>query len=179
MMSGRKVILSLCAMWWANLALPALACPPPPPPERPGDGESADAFKARMDAAAAAAAARYDQIILDAQRQAWDKAASVVIARVDKVQPIKAVIYGPMNRAYLTPLSWLKGKQRRGTFTIADTGETDCGPTGGGDATAAKAGDLVVVYASEGKLGNNTMIANFAADRVRDPRIKAALDVAR
>jgi hypothetical protein len=166
------------ALFFGSLALiaaPGLACPPPPPPPAQNEGESTDAYYQRLAAINAEGLRRYDARMLAAQLGDWERASQVAIARVTRSVVVMGGPYGGMRRVDLEPVSTLKGSPIKRSFRIADTGMTDCGAYGGGDATTAKVGDKVIVYFGPGRPGQKTMIDAVGAERLRDPRLLAAL----
>ena len=152
------------------LCQPAFACPPPLAPPPPYPNETTDAYAQRVTAWNNANKRAWDANALARQSDYWTRADTVVIARIDRIVLIRND-YLPINRATLTPVAWLKGAKLTGRFTLADTDATDCGAYGGGEATYGKPGDLVVVYATKGRLGNKTLIDSLAQATVLDPRV--------
>ena len=171
-MPGRRSRALGLAVALAFAPAAALACPPPPPPPAPWPDESPGHFGERLRAIEAEELAR----TVEAQQRRWAEAASVVLARVERVEPIRSGLYDGMNRATLLPMRALKGSAPRRAFVLADSGMTDCGAYGAGDATAARSGEVVLLYLRRGRPSARTLLDAIAETRVRDPRARLLID---
>ena len=171
-----RLAFLLCSL--ALLAAPGLACPPPPPPPAQNIGESVDTYNQRLAAIRMSELRRYDALMLAAQQADWERASQVVVARVTRSVIISRSPYGGMRRVLLEPVATVKGLSIKRSLRIADTGMTDCGAYGGGDATAAKIGDKIAIYFGAGQPSQKTMIDAVGPERLRDPRLVVALTAA-
>jgi hypothetical protein len=162
----------------------AAACSLAPPMMlTPALGETEEAFHQRVAALRAEEeAARLAQVV-DYQRQTWDEAAWVVVARVVRrevavpMRDDRGRVYGNTPRARMRVVRWLKGDgQGRPQFSVRYAGMTSCGPFGGGDAVLGEVGEEFVVFLSAGRLAESRVTESFALDRVTEPNLRALLD---
>jgi hypothetical protein len=175
MISTGRMALSGMALPLMLIAGIATACPPPLAPPRQNVGETADAYTSRLNAWEDARKRESDVALLKQQSDYWTRSTSVLVARIDHIEPLgKNGVYR-LFRATLTPISSIKGARLTRPFTLKDTGATDCGTYGAGDATTGKPGELVIVYLDDGKPGNATLITAITPLWVRDPRVRDAL----
>ena len=158
-----SAVLGLGAAW---------ACPPPPPPPAPMEGESAEAYQARLTAARDADEAARRANALTRQQQLWDESESVVVARITEVTEIGSgpFFYEPETRVRLSPVRTLKGRTRRSSFSLQTRGMTSCGPIGF-DVNFGDAGEEFVIFVRSGRPSENTILDGIALSWIQDPRV--------
>lgn len=145
------------------------------------EGESAEAYQARLSALRAEEAARLQALIVEYQRRWWNESESVLLARVERTDSARMYdIYGAsigsFPRAHLRPVRWLKGAGPSRRFRLTYTGMTSCGPYGGGDAVAGAVGDVFVVFVRSGRPSQRTVIESVALANIRDPQLRERVD---
>lgn len=155
---------------------------PPPVQDAPFVGETAEAFQQRVEARRAQEEADLQAQLIAFQRQTWEEASSVVIARVvrrEEAVPLRneyGEVYGQSPRAHLRVERWLKGQARgRPSFSVRYAGLTSCGSFGGGDAVDGAVGAEFVVFLSAGRLRESRVINSLALDRVMAPELRDML----
>ena len=154
----------------------ALACSPPipspPPPPRVGVGV-ADA--AALEAAWIAAQKtlleeRKRQGTADAQRNMFERAGAVFLARLDSITEAQSV---------LAPVEWIKGARVVGGLTLAQTTWTTCGPIVSENGVYGQPGEVFIVYLKGDALLQAETLNVLPISRVVDPqtleRLSAAL----
>jgi hypothetical protein len=149
----------------------AEACPPPPPPPPPAAGETIEAYQARLEEEARAQVSAY-------QRQWWNEAHSVLLARVVSVDSIRlrddwGAAYARSPRVHLRPVRWLKGSGPWRRFRLNYQGLTDCGPYGGGEAVTGRVGELFVVFVRAGAPAQANVITSLAPDHIVDSELRS------
>lgn len=154
----------------------------PPVQDAPFVGETAEVFQQRVEARRAQEEADRQARLIAFQRQTWEEASSVVIARVvrrEEAVPLRneyGEVYGQSPRAHLRVERWLKGQARgRPSFSVRYVGLTSCGPFGGGDAVDGAVGAEFVVFLSAGRLRQSRVINSLALDRVMAPELRDML----
>ncbi|HVV32235.1 MAG TPA: hypothetical protein VHC73_03315 [Vitreimonas sp.] len=162
--------LALAALLSVALMSAAEACPPPPPTPPPPPGESIEAYNARL---AEEAQAR----VIGYQRGWWERAQSVLLARIERRDSIslkddRGVTYARSPRVLLRPVRWLKGEGPPRRFYLNYSGLTDCGPYGGGEAVDGEVGDFFVVFVSEGPASQASVVTSLALDSIVDQDLK-------
>ena len=180
-MTLRSKILA-CALFIASV--PALACPPPPPahpPPQQKEGESEEAFTARV--AALAEAEKHKQALAEKRREGfqqgyefalWDSADLAVLAEIVAIKERK------VNRPYVdsSPLVTLKilsvarGKTTSKRFQLEYTGITSCGPYGPTNIVEGAIGDRFVVFFRSGKPGMKTVLRGYSKDEAQSGSVK-------
>lgn len=161
----------------------AVACSiVPPVHDEPLVGETAEAFQQRVEARRAQEEADRQARLIAFQRQAWEEASSVVIARVtrrEEAVPLRnryGEVYYRTPRTHLRVVRWLKGEARgRPSFGVRYAGLTSCGPYGGGDAVNGAVGEEFVVFLSAGRLHESRVTDSFAPDSVVEPGLRELL----
>lgn len=166
-------------MWIAALAVSltllsanaAQACMPMPPPPQE-EGESGEAYAGRVTAWQAQRDAEDAQFRADRQTRLWDEADSVILARIERVQP-NANDYG--SRVTLRGVRALKGRAYTNRFTLNYTEGTSCGPLPGFDAITGNVGDTFVIFIRGGRPNQARVRGTAAPNAVTDERIRALL----
>lgn len=161
----------------------AVACSiRPPVQDVPLVGETAEAFQQRVEARRAQEEVDRQARLIAFQRQTWEEASSVVIARVvrrEEAVPLRndyGEVYGQSPRTHLRVVRWLKGQARgRPSFSVRYAGLTSCGPFGGGDAVDGAVGEEFVVFLSAGRLREGGVINSLAPDRVMASELRGML----
>ena len=168
-------LIALAAAFALFSANTAHACMPPPPPPQE-QGESDDAYAARVVAWQAARAAEDAQWRHNNQLRLWDNADSVFIARIVRVQPHEAPMYGDSQRVTLRSIRVLKGRRYTNRFTLQYTDGTSCGPLPAFDAITGHVGDTYVVYVRGGRPRQSTVQQAIAPANITDDRVRALLN---
>ncbi len=154
----------------------AEACVPMPPPPAEA-GESADAYAARVAAWQAQRDAEDAQWRHDRQVRTWDEADSVFLARITRVQPFQAPIYGDNSqRVTLRGVRALKGRAYTNRFTLNYTEATSCGSLPAFDAITGAVGDTFVVFVRGGRPNQARVQQAIAPANITDERIRTALE---
>jgi hypothetical protein len=153
----------------------ALACPPPPSPPPKEAGEGDQAYQMRMQKRDDDARARFRQQTALRQALLWDFSSVILIARIERVKPVRLSFGHQGQSVRLKPTRWIKGEGKRLTFWLRYAGETDCGPYGGGDAIEGKIGEEFVVFARAGNLSSVSVEDSVGANNAIDIRIFEAL----
>lgn len=157
-------------------AAPSLACspllPPPPPPPREGVGvaDAAALEAAWITAQNTLMEERKRQGTADAQRNLFERAGAVFLARVDSITETQSV---------LAPVEWLKGVRVFGDLTLAQTTWTTCGPIVSENGVYGQPGETFIVYLKGDALLQAETLNVLPVSRVVDPqtleRLSAAL----
>ncbi len=171
-----RIVLAVAASI-ALLVEAASACQPEPPwiPPPPEFGEAQETYDARIAAMRAAQEAEREQAIINEQRQLWEGAESVLLARVVRTATVN-LDFGPSPRAYLQPLDWLKGRGPSRTFFVNQEGWTSCGPYGGGHAVGGEVGEIYLVFVREGRPNMRNILTTLALNAVKDPELLERLE---
>ena len=168
-------LIALAAAFVLLSATTAHACLPPPPPP-PEQGESEEAYAARVAAWQAERAAQEAQWRHDQQLRLWDEADSVFIARIVRVQPHQAPMYGDSQRVTLRGIRQLKGRRYTNRFALQYTDATSCGPLPAFEAITGHVGDIYVVYVRGGRPSQRTVQHAIAPANITDDRVRALLN---
>lgn len=158
------------------LAAPeAFACSPllPPPPPPPRDGV-APADAAALGTAWAAAqetlgAELRRQLTAEAQRALFDRAGSVLVARLDRIGE---------SRSVLAPVLWLKGEPVAGELAMAQSTWTTCGPVASRNGVQGEPGEVFVVYLKGRALLQAETLDALKVAKVVDPETLKLLTAA-
>jgi hypothetical protein len=164
-------LFALAAAFALFTANTAHACLPPPPPP-PEQGESDDAYAARVAAWQAQRIAEDALFRHNNQVRLWDEADSVFLARITRVQP-NATDYGA--RVTLRGIRTLKGRAYTNRFTLSATLPPPCSSAPAFDATAGAIGDVFVIFVRGGRPSQRTVQATATPSAITDERIRALL----
>lgn len=165
-------IISLAATLAVFSISTAEACMPPPPPPQE-QGESDDAYTARVTAWQAQRNAEDAQFRADRQSRLWDEADSVFLARIVRVRA-NANEYG--QGVTLRGIRSLKGRAYTNRFTLNPTLPPPCSFAPTFDATAGAVGDTFVIFVRGGRPSQRTVQATASPNAITDERIRAALN---
>jgi hypothetical protein len=169
-MKGRQAVGSLVVAM--ALATPeAIACSPllPSPPPPRGGMPPADA--AALDAAWVAAhatlvAERKRQSTAEAQRELFDRAGSVFLARLDQIDEVRSV---------LAPVMRLKGEPAAGQLVLSQTTWSTCGPSPAVNGVYGQMGDVFVVYLKGQALLQGDILNALPVTKIADEGVLALL----
>lgn len=151
----------------------AEACMPMPPPPQE-EGESAEAHAARVTAWQAQRDAEDAQFRAERQTRLWDEADSVILARIERVQPY-SYAFGDSQRVTLRGIRTLKGRAYTNRFTLNYTEATSCGPLPGFDAIEGAVGGTFVIFIRGGRPNQARVQGTAAPSAITDERIRALL----
>ena len=165
-------LIALAAAFALFSANAAHACMPPPPPPQE-QGESDDAYAARVTAWQAQRNAEDAQFRADRQSRLWDEADSVFLARIVRIRS-NANEYG--QGVTLRGIRSLKGRAFTNRFTLNPTLPPPCSFAPTFDATAGAVGDTFVIFVRGGRPSQRTVQATAAPSAITDDRIRAALN---
>jgi len=164
-------IVAVAAAFALLAANTAEACLPPPPPP-PEQGESEEAYGARVAAWQAERDAEAARWRADQQTRLWDEADSVILARIERVRP-NANEYG--QGVTLRGIRSLKGHAYTGRFTLNPTLPPPCSFAPAFDATAGNVGDTFVIFVRGGRPNQSRVQGTAAPGAITDERIRALL----
>ncbi|MET4682835.1 hypothetical protein [Brevundimonas faecalis] len=141
----------------------ASACSPPPPPPPWFTSDQIEA--------------QFAERILAGQREAWEGATTVFIARVAEQGAIRIApqLFG--RRAVLIPVLQLKGPKVQRRITIRHTGYL-CGMTPGFDALREDAEGYFVVYSGADRPTNETIWTTTPVNDLVEPKALEAWSLA-
>lgn len=157
-------------MFSANTAQACMPMPPPPQEE----GENVEAYGARVTAWQAQRDTEDAQWRADREVRLWDEADSVILARIERVQPY-SYNFGESQRVTLRGVRALKGRAYTNRFTLNYTDGTSCGPLPAFDAITGNVGDTFVIFIRGGRPNQARVQGTVAPSAVTDTRIRAAL----
>lgn len=167
-------IIAAAAAFALLTANTAEACLPPPPPP-PEQGESDEAYAARVAAWQAARNAEDARWRADRQTRLWDEADSVILARIVRVRPFETAMFGTSQRVTLRGVRALKGRAYTNRFTLNYTDGTSCGPLPAFDAITGNVGDTFVIFIRGGRPNQSRIQGTAAPNAITDDRIRALL----
>lgn len=111
-----------------------------------------------------------DQMLLESQQQAWDKAAAVAVVRITRVKPYRSGRYADRHGAFVPTERWLKGKGSRIDFEFKPIGMCFAE----NNVAQGKWGETYIVYFSQGRPSPKTLIDAWTPSIVRDARVAIA-----
>lgn len=151
----------------------ARACMPMPPPPQL-EGETDAAYQQRLEALRVEAAAADIGRRAEWERQAFETAHAVLIARVERTgQTVRVDDYNQSPRPTLRPVRWLKGAGPARTFRVRYSEFTSCGPVGGGDAVTGAVGEQFLVFVREGRPHERAIMGTIALANIADDQLRA------
>lgn len=150
------------------------------PPEPRLEGESDQAYQARVDTLRReqaerwlkerqAVALRRAEVIFIARDTAWYPDARPRV-RNGRLLPLRPLSYPAPS--YFKPLAWFRGRRTTDLFQLR-AGYSSCGPMGFGDTTSSRHGDRFVFFARKGRVTQDSLIDAIAIDKIDDPALLA------
>ena len=145
---------------------PLIPSPPPPLREDMPPADAAALHAAWVAAQATLVAERERQSKAKAQRDLFDRAGSVFLARLDQIEE---------GRSVLAPVMRLKGEPAAGQLVLALKTRTTCGPSPAINGVYGEVGDVFVVYLKGKALLQGEILNALPVRKIADEGVLALL----